>query len=385
MDNVVIVAASRTAMGKANKGGLAASRPDEFAAEVAKDLLKKVAPAVKPGDLEDVLTGCAMPEGDQGLNISRLISFLAGIPNHVAASTVNRFCGSSMSTIHYAAQGIMTGYGDIFMALGVESMTKVPMGGFNPLPSKKLYDMMPEAYISMGITAENLAVKYNISRQEQDEFAVASHLKAAKAIKEGKFKNEIVPFETVNLKGEKIIFDTDDNVRPNSSVESLAKLKPPFDKNGTVTAGSSSPLTDGAAGVILMSEKKAKDLGLKPLARIKSMAVAGVAPEIMGIGPVPSTQKALKRAGMTLNDIDFIELNEAFSAQSLAVIKELGIDTSKLNMNGGAIALGHPLGASGARIITTLINVLEQYDGTTGLATMCIGGGQGVATIIERI
>ena len=385
MDNVAIVAASRTAMGKANKGGLAASRPDEFAAEVAKDLLKKVAPAVKPGDLEDVLTGCAMPEGEQGLNISRLISFLAGIPNHVAASTVNRFCGSSMSTIHYAAQGIMTGYGDIFMALGVESMTKVPMGGFNPLPSKKLYDMMPEAYISMGITAENLAVKYNISRQEQDEFAVASHLKAAKAIKEGKFKNEIVPFETVNLKGEKIIFDTDDNVRPNSSVESLAKLKPVFDKNGTVTAGSSSPLTDGAAGVILMSEKKAKDLGLKPLARIKSMAVAGVAPEIMGIGPVPSTQKALKRAGMTLNDIDFIELNEAFSAQSLAVIKELGIDTSKLNMNGGAIALGHPLGASGARIITTLINVLEQYDGTTGLATMCIGGGQGVATIIERI
>ena len=385
MDNVAIVAASRTAMGKANKGGLAASRPDEFAAEVAKDLLKKVAPAVKPGDLEDVLTGCAMPEGEQGLNISRLILFLAGIPNHVAASTVNRFCGSSMSTIHYAAQGIMTGYGDIFMALGVESMTKVPMGGFNPLPSKKLYDMMPEAYISMGITAENLAVKYNISRQEQDEFAVASHLKAAKAIKEGKFKNEIVPFETVNLKGEKIIFDTDDNVRPNSSVESLAKLKPVFDKNGTVTAGSSSPLTDGAAGVILMSEKKAKDLGLKPLARIKSMAVAGVAPEIMGIGPVPSTQKALKRAGMTLNDIDFIELNEAFSAQSLAVIKELGIDTSKLNMNGGAIALGHPLGASGARIITTLINVLEQYDGTTGLATMCIGGGQGVATIIERI
>ncbi len=385
MDNVVIVAASRTAMGRAIKGGLAASRPDEFAAEVAKDLLKKVAPAVKPGDLEDVLTGCAMPEGEQGLNVSRLISFLAGIPNHVAATTINRFCGSSMSTIHYAAQGLMTGYGDIFMALGVESMTKVPMGGFNPLPSKKLYEMMPEAYISMGITAENLALKYNISRKEQDEFAVASHLKAADAIKNGRFKKEIVGYKTIDLNGNEIFFDTDDNVRANSSIEGLAKLRPVFDKNGTVTAGSSSPLTDGAAGVIMMTENKAKELGLTPLARIKSMGVAGVAPELMGLGPVPSTKKALKRAGMTLADIDYIELNEAFSAQSISVIKELEIDTTKLNMNGGAIALGHPLGASGARIITTLINVLEQKGGTTGLATMCIGGGQGIATIIERI
>ena len=385
MENVVIVAAARTAMGKANKGGLAASRPDEFGAAVAIELLKRVAPAVKPGDLEDVITGCAMPEGEQGLNVGRLISFLAGIPNHVAATTVNRFCGSSMSSIHYAAQGLMTGYGDVFMALGIESMTKVPMGGFNPLPSKKLYEMMPEAYISMGITAENLAKMYNISRLEQDEFAVASHLKAAKAIKEGLFKKEIIGYDTVDLNGNKIFFDTDDNVRANSSVEGLARLRPVFDKNGTVTAGSSSPLTDGAAGVIMMTEARAKLLGLKPLVRIKSMAVAGVAPELMGLGPVAATKKALKRAGMELSDIDFIELNEAFSAQSIAVIKEMNIDTSKLNMNGGAIALGHPLGASGARIVTTLINVLEQQSGTVGLATMCIGGGQGTATIIERI
>ncbi len=384
MSEVVIVAATRSAMGKAVKGGLSAARPDELGGAILKSLLNKV-PTLNPVDIEDIITGCAMPEGEQGLNVSRLISFLAGVPNSVSAITVNRFCGSSMSALHYGAQGIMTGFGDVFVALGIESMTKVPMGGFNPLPSKKLYDMMPEAYISMGKTAENLANKYSISREEQDNFALLSHQKAAKASNSGKFENEITPYLFTDELGVEQNFYKDDNIRENTTLESLGKLKPAFDKSGSVTAGNSSPLTDGAAGLILMSSEKAKELFLQPLAKIISMSTAGVAPEIMGIGPVPAVQKALKRAKMELSNIDFIELNEAFAAQSIAVIKELNLPIEKININGGAIALGHPLGASGARIITTLLNMLKQNNGTIGLATMCIGGGQGVATIIERL
>jgi len=380
----VIVSAVRSPMGRANKGNFVNLRVDDLGAAVVKEAVKR-AKNLDPNEIEDLIVGCAMPEGEQGMNVAKNVGFLAELPNSVAAVTVNRFCSSSLQTIFDAARAIMVGDGDVIVAAGIESMSHVPMGGFNPSLNPKLMQPgMPDAYISMGLTAENVVEKYKITRQEMDQFAYESHQKAVAAMKEGKFKNEIVPIE-IFINGEKRIIDTDEGPRAETTVEKLGTLKAVFKQNGSVTAGNSSPLTDGAAAVVIMSAEKAKALGIKPLARIHAMAVAGCAPEFMGMGPVPAVQKALKRAGKKIEDIDIVELNEAFASQGLAVIKELGIDRKRVNPNGGAIALGHPLGATGARIMTTLINDLFTYDKKWGLETMCVGGGQGAACIIERL
>lgn len=385
MQDVVIVSAVRSPMGRALKGNFAWTRADDLCAEVIQGCLKRV-PQLDPKEIEDLIVGCAMPEGEQGMNVARNIGLLTGLPLSTAAVTVNRFCSSSLVTIMMAAQAIMTGNGDVQLSAGAESMSHVPMGGFNPSLNPKLMKAgAPEAYISMGMTAENLAQKYNVSRKEQDEFALASHLKAVQAIKDGKFKDEIIPITANTKDGKTFNVDTDEGPRAESTLEKLSSLKPVFAATGSVTAGNSSPLTDGASATLLMSADKAKSLGIKPLARIVSMAVAGCDPAIMGIGPVPAVKKALQRAGLKFGQIDLIELNEAFAAQSLAVIKELEIDQKKLNPKGGAIALGHPLGATGGRLMATLINGLFQNDKKYGLETMCVGGGQGAAMIVERL
>lgn len=372
--SAVVCAFKRSPMHFANKGALAKVRPDDMAAEVVKALV--AASGVKPADIEDLIMGCAFPEAEQGFNIARLVVNHADLPVTAGGATVNRFCGSSMTSIHIAAGMIAMGAGEAFLCAGVESMSRIPMGGFNPMPNPALFAKYPQAYISMGETAENLAKKYTISRTEQDEFAAASHKKAAKAAADGKFDAEIVPIGDVKVDG---------TIRPDSTVEGLAGLKPAFLSDGSVTAGTSSPLTDGCAALLVTSEAYADANKLPKLARIKSVAVAGCAAEIMGIGPVPAVKKALARAGLTLADIDIIELNEAFAAQSLAVIKELGADLTKINIDGGAIALGHPLGASGARITGKAASLLHREKKKYALATMCIGGGQGVATILEAI
>lgn len=385
MEEAVIVSAVRSPMGRANKGQFIHTRIDDLAAEVVKGALARV-PQIKPEMVEDVLIGCAMPEGEQGLNVARNISFLAGIPFSAGAVTVNRFCSSSLTTINMAAAAIQSGATDINVTGGVESMSHVPMGGFNPSLNEKLFgEGKPAAYIGMGETAEILAKKYKISREEQDKFALGSHQKAIKAGKESKLKKEILEVSSVQVDGSQKKVLVDEGPREDTSLEKLAKLKPAFAENGTVTAGNSSPLTDGAACVIVMSASKAKKLGIKPLAKIRSWAVAGVDPSLMGIGPVHAVPKALKLAGMKLSDIDLIEINEAFAVQTLTVSKELGWDMAKLNVHGGAIALGHPLGCSGARIMATLLNALEIYNKSIGLETMCVGGGQGVCTIVERL
>lgn len=371
---VVICGFKRSPMHFANKGALAKVRPDDMAAEVVKALVADT--GVNADDIEDLLMGCAFPEAEQGFNIARLVVNHAGLPISVGGVTVNRFCGSSMTSIHIAAGSIQMGAGEAFIAAGVESMSRIPMGGFNPMPNPALYEKYPQAYISMGETAENLAKKYDISREAQEEFAVSSHHKAAAAAKNGKFDDEIVPIGDVKEDG---------TIRADSSTEKLATLSPAFDKNGTVTAATSSPLTDGSAAVLVCSEEYADKHKLPKLARIKSVAVAGCAAEIMGIGPVPATQKALDRAGLKIGDIDIIELNEAFAAQGLSVLKELGADVSKVNLDGGAIALGHPLGTSGARITGKAASLLHREKAKYALATMCIGGGQGIATILEAI
>ncbi|MGB0719800.1 MAG: thiolase family protein [Bdellovibrionales bacterium] len=371
---VVICAFKRSPMHFANKGDLAKVRPDDMAAAVVKALVKDS--GVKADDLEDLIMGCAFPEAEQGFNIARLVAGHAGLPVSVAGVTVNRFCGSSMSAIHFAAGAINSGAGQAFICAGVESMSRIPMGGFNPMPNPAILAEYPQAYISMGETAENLAKQYKISRAEQEEFAVGSHKKAAAAAESGKFDDEIVPIGDVK---------TDGTIRPDSSTEKLATLKPAFLADGSVTAATSSPLTDGSAAVLVCSEDYADKHGLPKLARIKSVAVAGCKAEIMGIGPVPATQKALDRAGLKLADIDIIELNEAFAAQGLSVIKELGMDIKKVNLDGGAIALGHPLGTSGARITGKAASLLKREGAKYALATMCIGGGQGVATVLEAI
>lgn len=372
--SVVLCGFKRSPMHFANKGALAKVRPDDMAAEVVKALVESS--NVNPEDIEDLLMGCAFPEAEQGFNIARLVVNHAGLPNSVAGATVNRFCGSSMTTIHTAAGMIQMGAGDVFIAAGVESMSRIPMGGFNPMPNPDLYEKYPQAYISMGETAENLAQKYKIERGEQEEFAVASHHKAAAAAKDGKFDDEIVPIGDVKEDG---------TIRPDSSVEKLSTLKPAFLADGTVTAATSSPLTDGSAAVIVASEEYADKHGLEKLARIKSVSVSGCAAEIMGIGPVPASKKALERAGLGIDDIDIWELNEAFAAQSLSVLKDLGVDQKKVNIDGGAIALGHPLGTSGARITGKAASLLKREGKKYALATMCIGGGQGVATVLEAI
>lgn len=385
MKEAVIVSAVRSPMGKANKGLLQNMRIDDLGGLIVKAALARV-PAINQEEIEDVIIGCAMPEGEQGMNVARNVSFLAGIPFAAAATTVNRFCASGLETINMAALRIMTGNGDIFVAGGIESMSHVPMGGFNPSLNENLIKPdAPQAYISMGLTAENVAAQYKVSRTDQDQFALDSHTKAAAATQSGAFKNELIPVTVTLPDGSKQTLSLDENIRAGGTLEKMLALKPVFKKDGSVTAGNSSPLTDGAAAVVLMSLDKAKSLGIKPLAKIRAMAVAGCDPSIMGIGPVPAVKKALKRAGMTINDIDLIELNEAFAAQSLAVIRELKADMNRVNLNGGAIALGHPLGCSGSRIMATLINLLQSKNKTIGLETMCIGGGQGAATIIERL
>jgi len=372
--SVVICGFKRSPMHFANKGELARIRPDDMAAMVVKTLVADS--GVNSNDIEDLIMGCAFPEAEQGFNIARLVAGHSRLPESVAGITVNRFCGSSMSAIHNAAGMIQLDAGEVFICAGVESMSRIPMGGFNPMPNPAIYEEYPQAYIGMGETAENLAKKYEIDRASQDEFAVNSHKKAASAAQNGKFDDEIVSIGDVK---------TDGTIRPDSSVEKLATLKPAFLEGGSVTAATSSPLTDGSAAVLVCSEAYADKNGLNKLARIKSVAVAGCAAEIMGIGPVPATNKALERAGLSLGDIDIIELNEAFAAQSLAVLKEMGADTSKVNLDGGAIALGHPLGTSGARITGKAASLLKREGAKFALATMCIGGGQGVATVLEAV
>jgi acetyl-CoA acyltransferase len=382
MRTAVIVEAERTPIGRGIKGAYAATRPEHLGAAVVEALK----PLLKDwSGLEDVLVGCAMPEGEQGMNMARLISFRAGLPITAGAATVNRFCGSSQETMLMAARAIMANQGDLFLTGGVESMSKVPMMGFNPSVDPYLNEHYPEAYCSMGITAENLAREYGITRRDQDEFAFQSHQKAAAAWKAGKFAKEVVLFETKGLDGKPVTLQQDECIRAETTVEKLGELKPAFLADGNVTAGNSSPITDGAAFMLVMEEGLAKSLGLKARARILGGAVAGVEPERMGIGPVPAVKKALDRFGLTLDQIDAMELNEAFAAQSLAVIRQGGYDPAKVNAWGGAIAVGHPLGASGARILTTLLNRLETDGGRYGIATMCIGGGQGIASIIEKL
>jgi len=374
----VIVGYARSPFTRAGKGALCKSRPDDIAATVVNSLLANL--SLDPTLIEDLIVGTAFPEGEQGFNLARMITFLTDLPETVPGVTINRFCGSSMQAVHDAAGRIAMGAGDAFIAGGVESMTRIPMTGFNPMPNPRLSEENPAAFTSMGITAENLSRKHGINRETQEAFAVESHARASKARESGAFADEIVPIET----GDGTI-DTDGCIRPDTDAQALSGLRPAFDADGTVTAGTSSPLTDGAAFVLVCSEEFAAEQGLTPLARIVSTAVSGCAPEIMGIGPVEATKKALNRAGLSLDDIDIVELNEAFAAQSLAVIGELGLDAAKVNIEGGAIALGHPLGASGARITGKAAQLLHRNDAKRALATMCVGGGQGIATILEKI
>jgi acetyl-CoA acyltransferase len=377
MKNVVIAGYARSPFTLANKGALTRVRPDDLAAQVVASLINRT--NVRPQDIEDLIVGCAFPEAEQGFNVGRLIGLLAGLPISVAGMTVNRFCGSSMQSIHIAAGQIQLDAGDVFIAAGVESMTRVPMLGFNPMPNPVL-QAKQAPYISMGDTAENVASRWHIGREQQEAFAVRSQQRAAAAAKAGNFANEIVPITTKHG-----TVDVDGCIRPETTAAALAQLKPAFSQTGTVTAGTSSPLTDGASAVLVCSEDYAEKHGLTPMARIVSVAVAGCAPEIMGIGPVGATQKALLRAKLEISAIDVVELNEAFASQALACARDLGIRDETLNIDGGAIALGHPLGATGARIVGKAASLLQRVGGRYALATQCIGGGQGIATILERM
>ena len=371
----VIAGYARSPFTPAKKGALAKSRPDDIAAAVVDKLLSDT--GIDPSLVDDLVVGCAFPEAEQGYNLARIITFLSELPETVPGVTINRFCGSSMQAIHDAAARVNAGHGDAFIAGGVESMTRIPMTGFNPMPNPNLPS---ETMTSMGVTAENLSKLHKIGRDEQEQFAIESHARASAARESGSFAEEIVPIETPSG-----TVDQDGCIRPSTDSEALARLRPAFDAKGTVTAGTSSPLTDGAAFVFVCSEEFAAEHGLEPMARIKSAAVSGCAPEIMGIGPVEASKKALDRAGLSLEDIDIVELNEAFAAQSLAVIGELGLDHDKVNLEGGAIALGHPLGASGARITGKAAQLLKRKGGKHALATLCVGGGMGMATVLEQI
>jgi len=377
MSNVVIAGYARSPFQLAGKGELARVRPDDLAAQVIRGLLEKT--KVDPAAIEDIILGCAFPEGEQGLNVARFVGLLADLPLSVGGMTVNRFCGSSMSAIHIAMGQIQIGAGEAFICAGLESMSRIPMGGYNPLPSPELAAKSPGAYMGMGQTAENVAQQYQITRAEQEAFAVKSQQKAAAARAEGRLADEIVPIRT--KKGE---VTQDGIIRPETTAEVLAGLKPAFSADGSVTAGTSSPLTDGASAVLVTSEAFAAQHGLKVLARIVSVGVAGCAPETMGLGPIGASKKALERAGIAAGDLDVVEINEAFASQAIACIRDLGLKDETINLDGGAIAIGHPLGATGARIVGKAAALLEREGGRYALATQCIGGGQGIATVLER-
>ena len=387
----VIVAAVRTAIGRAKRGSLASFRPDEMAAAVILDLLRRAKP-LDPADVDDVILGCAFPEGEQGMNIARMVALRAGLPNSVPGETINRFCSSGMQSIAHGAFAIMAGQAQVVIAGGAESMSMVPMTGFKFSPMPYIAENMPESFTSMGLTAENVAEKYGVTRQDQDAFALISHQRAVAAVESGRFDPEIVPLDVslTELKGRKpvvktFVFKRDEGPRADTNLEALAKLRPAFKEGGSVTAGNSSQISDGAGAVIVMSRSKAEALGLKPLVRFIAFAVGGVPPEIMGIGPVVAIPKALKLAGLSLKDIALIELNEAFAAQSVAVIRELNLDPQITNVNGGAIALGHPLGCTGAKLTTQLIYEMKRRNVQFGMVSMCIGGGMGAAGIFENL
>lgn len=389
MQEAVIVAGVRTPIGRSHRGTLKDVRPDDMAALVIKEVINR-APGVNPDAIEDVVLGCAMPEGEQGLNIARVAALLAGLPSSVPGYTLNRFCSSGLQAISVAAERVMLGQADIVIAGGVESMSRVPMTGFKFAPNPERVRTGPEVYMGMGLTAEAVAERYNVSREDQDAFSLESHRRAAAAIDEGRFKDEIVPvevkrtqFDGTKVVTETISFDTDEGVRRDSTMEALGGLRAAFKQGGSVTAGNSSQTSDGAAAVLIMSRAKADELGLKPMATYRSFAVGGVDPDVMGIGPVAAVPKALKLAGIGVDDLDLIELNEAFAAQALPVMRELGLDHDKTNVNGGAIALGHPLGATGARQTVGIMYEAARRGSRYGLVTMCIGGGMGAAGVFE--
>jgi len=392
MTEAVIVSMARTAVGKAPRGTLRNTRPDEMAAAAIREVLRR-APGLDPAEVEDVILGCAMPEAEQGNNVARVASLRAGLPVSCSAMTINRFCSSGLQAIAIASERIMAGFAEVVIAGGTETMSMIPMGGYHFAPNPYLIEHYPDIYLSMGLTAENLARKYGITRERQDEFALRSHQRALAAIAEGRFQEEIVPLEVVevNANGKdkpqthKVRFDRDEGPRADTSLDALANLKPAFHAHGTVTAGNASQMSDGAAAAVVMSAEKAKALGLEPMARFVSFATAGCLPEEMGIGPVYAIPKALKLAGLKLADIAVIELNEAFAAQALSVIELAGLDLERVNVNGGAIALGHPLGCTGAKLTATLLNELKRRSSGYGMVTMCVGGGMGAAGIFENL
>jgi len=392
MREAVIVSIVRTAVGKAPRGVLRSTRPDDMAAAAIREALRR-APALDPNEVEDVILGCAMPEAEQGNNVARVASLRAGLPVATSAMTINRFCSSGLQAIALASERILAGFAEVVVAGGTETMSMIPMGGYHFSPNPYLIEHYPDAYLSMGLTAENLAAKYGITREEQDRFSLRSHERAMAAIDQGKFREEIVPLEVidVSLNGgnkpqtRKVTFETDEGPRGDTSLEALAKLKPAFHAHGTVTAGNASQMSDGAAAALVMSLDRAKALGLSPLARFVSFATAGCPPEEMGVGPVYAIPKALKLAGLKLPDMEVIELNEAFAAQALSVIKLAGLDMDRTNVNGGAIALGHPLGCTGAKLTATLLGELKRREARYGLVTMCVGGGMGAAGVFENL
>ena len=392
MKEAVVVSAVRTAVGKAPRGILKDTRPDDIAAIVIKEAVLRV-PGLKMEEVDDVVLGCAFPESDQGLNLARVVAMRAGFPHTVPGQTVNRFCSSGLQAIATAAYEIMAGATEVMVAGGVEFMSQVPIMGLTPSPNPYLVEHNPQVYTSMGLTAENVAEKFGVSREDQDRFALSSHQKAAKAIKEGKFKEELIPIlakvkevkEDGTVVVKEVIFDTDEGVRYDATLEGMAALKPVFKAKGTVTAGNASQTSDGAAAVVLMSREKAEKMGVKPMAAFRSFAVAGVPPEVMGIGPAYAVPKALKLAGLTLDQIGLVELNEAFASQALYVIRHLGLNLDIVNVNGGAIAVGHPLGCTGAKLTTMLLYEMKRRNVRYGLVTMCIGGGMGAAGVFERI
>ncbi|HEV2234814.1 MAG TPA: acetyl-CoA C-acyltransferase [Terriglobia bacterium] len=392
MKEAVIVSIARTAVGKAPRGTLRSTRPDDMAATVIQEILRRVA-GLDANEIEDVILGCAMPEAQQGNNVARVASLRAGLPVSCSAMTINRFCSSGLQSIALGSERIMAGFADVIVAGGAESMSMIPMGGYHFSPNPYLMDYYPDSYLSMGLTAENLSRKYEITREDADRFSLRSHQRALAAIAEGKFKDEVVPLEVieVSMNGKdksqtrKIVFNTDEGPRRETSLEALAKLKPAFHAHGSVTAGNSSQMSDGAAAAVVMSMEKAQSLGARPLARFVSYAAAGTLPEEMGVGPVHAIPKALKLAGLKLGDIDLIELNEAFAVQALSVIKLAGLDPEKTNVNGGAIALGHPLGCTGAKLTATLLAEMKRRKSHYGMVTMCVGGGMGAAGIFENL